>query len=106
MFRNILLPLDLTDRHQQALDVSAELAGRGAAAITLLHVIETIAGLSPSEEKDFYGRLERVARSHLDRWRKDLEKRQVSCQTEIYATDTGLPNVFDMRWRKASISSS
>jgi nucleotide-binding universal stress UspA family protein len=83
MFRNILLPLDLTDRHHQALDISAELAGGGAAAITLLHAIETIAGLSPAEERDFYGRLERAARSHLDRWRKDLEKRKFSCQMEI-----------------------
>jgi nucleotide-binding universal stress UspA family protein len=83
MFQRILLPVDLTDRHQQAIDIATELATRDGGAITLLHVIETIAGLSVEEEKDFYHRLERAARRHLDKWGKDLEKGKVSWRAEV-----------------------
>lgn len=83
MFQRILLPLDLTDRHQRALDIAAEMATAGGGTIILLHVIETIPGLSLEEEKEFYARLERAARSHLDRWGKPLTKRNVAWQGEV-----------------------
>jgi len=83
MFKRILLPVDLTDRHQQALDVAAELAAQSGGAIALLHVIETIAGLSLEEEKDFYNRLDRAARTHLDRLGKVLEKHKIFWRPEV-----------------------
>jgi nucleotide-binding universal stress UspA family protein len=83
MFQQILLPLDLTDRHQRALDIAAELAAQDKAAITLLHVIETIAGLSMEEEKGFYQRLEHAARSHLDRWGKQLRDHGVASRADV-----------------------
>ena len=49
MFHKILLPLDLTDRHQAALALAAELAGAQEGEIVLLHVIEVPPGLPVSE---------------------------------------------------------
>jgi nucleotide-binding universal stress UspA family protein len=99
MFKNILLPVDLTDRHGRVLEMAAEFATQGGGTVTLLHVIEMPAGLTLEEDRAFYNRLERTARSHLDRLGKQLEQRRVGARTEIrygnraqetvaYATDT------------------
>jgi len=99
MYKKILLPVDLTERHQPALDIAMEMARPGAATIVLLHVIELIPGLSMEEEKTFYQRLERIARRHLDRWGQKLEERKLPWKAEVlfgnratesvrYATET------------------
>jgi nucleotide-binding universal stress UspA family protein len=46
MFTKILVPVDLSNRHQQALEAAANLAKQSGAEITLLHIIEVITGLS------------------------------------------------------------
>src|SRR5262245_16803582 len=83
MYKKILLPVDLTDRHGRAMDAARELVAQGGGTVTLLHVVEIIPGLSLEEEKDFYRRLERVARAHLNRLGKQLEERQVPWQAEV-----------------------
>lgn len=83
MFKNLLIPLDLTDKHQPALQVAAELAQQRGGKVTLLHVIELIQGLGMEEERPFYDRLERVARQHLSRQSATLQGRNVPCQGEI-----------------------
>jgi nucleotide-binding universal stress UspA family protein len=82
MFKKILVPVDLTDSHSRSLDIAAHLAGEGA-EVTLLHVIELIAGLSRDEEKGFYGRLEREAREHLARLGRHLDARRVAWQSQV-----------------------
>ena len=62
MFRKILMPVDLTDRHQQALDIAGRFANEGTAEVTLLHVVEIIPGIWPEEEREFYDRIEQAAR--------------------------------------------
>jgi nucleotide-binding universal stress UspA family protein len=57
MYRRILLPLDLTDRHRPALQRATELAAQCDAEIRLLHVVATIAGLDFDSQQDFYQRL-------------------------------------------------
>jgi nucleotide-binding universal stress UspA family protein len=71
MFKKILLPVDLSNRHGPALEIGQNLARQNRAEIILLHVIELIAGLSMGEEKDFYQKLEKVAEARL----KKLEAR-------------------------------
>jgi nucleotide-binding universal stress UspA family protein len=82
VFKRILVPLDLSDKHGPALDRAAELAG-SSGEVVLLHVIESIAGLGVEEEQSFYSRLERMARDHLQRFAHLLSQRQVRCQGEI-----------------------
>jgi nucleotide-binding universal stress UspA family protein len=83
MFKNILLPVDLTERHQPVLDAAVELVRQSKGEITLLHVIEIIPGLSLDEERVFYNRLERMARAHLERLGQELTGRQVSWRLEV-----------------------
>lgn len=83
MFRKILVPVDLSDRHQQALEIGARLAKASDGEVTLLHVIEIIPGLTLEEERDFYQRLEQAALDHLTRLGRYLAENHVSRQEEI-----------------------
>jgi nucleotide-binding universal stress UspA family protein len=83
MFHNILVPLDLTDRHARALATAADLAVAGAGQVTLLHVIELIEGTSREEEQDFYARLEEAAREHMQKRGAGLAGRGVSWHGEV-----------------------
>ena len=78
MFKNILLPLDVSDRHTEAVDTAADLVGTGGGELTLFHVIEVISGVTMDEEKDFYRRLEKTARAHLDKVGERLKSRGVA----------------------------
>ena len=83
MFKNILVPVDLSDRHHQALEIAARLAKESDGEVTLLHVIELIPGLHLDEERDFYQRLERVAVDHLRQLGRYLEEHHVPRREEI-----------------------
>ncbi len=83
MFRKILVPIDLTDKHEAALVAAADAARQSGGTIELLHVIEVIPGLSMEEEKSFYQRLDRVARKHLDKWGELLTARKVEWRGEV-----------------------
>jgi nucleotide-binding universal stress UspA family protein len=83
MFKNILIPLDLTDKHQPALDLAAEFAEQSGGEVTLLHVIEIIPGLPFEEDKAFYTRLETKARGHLEKFGKPLADREIACHGEV-----------------------
>jgi nucleotide-binding universal stress UspA family protein len=83
MFTKIVVPLDLTERHQPALETAAQLARQHGGEVTLLHVIELIPGLPMEEEKTFYQRLERIAREHLERHAAVLTDRQIACRDKI-----------------------
>lgn len=88
MFNKILLPVDLSDKHQRACDIALELA-KPNGAIALLHVVELIAGLSMEEEKNFYARLEKLARRHLEHLGEGLKDRQVSWKPEVLYGNRG-----------------
>ncbi len=66
MFRHILVPTDLTDRTVKAVDVAIDIAAGADAHVTLLHVIETIAGAEFEEFSSFYQKLEKRARERLN----------------------------------------
>ena len=83
MFKKILVPVDLSDTHQQAIDIAARLAGEGDGQVTLLHVVEVIPGLWVEEERDFYNRIEAAARDHLSQLGRQLEAMQVPRREEI-----------------------
>jgi nucleotide-binding universal stress UspA family protein len=76
MFRSILLPLDLSDRHVAAVDVAAELASQSGGTVVLLHVVELIPGLPLDDEPTFYGRLEKAAQRHLEGIARRLAEEQ------------------------------
>jgi nucleotide-binding universal stress UspA family protein len=83
MYRKILVPVDLTDRHTKALDSAGHLARQAGGEVTVLHVIEPIHGASRDEEAEFYDRLERTAQAHLERQAEHLAAQQVPAQTAV-----------------------
>jgi nucleotide-binding universal stress UspA family protein len=64
-FRHILVPTDLTERTEKALQLAGKLASSDGARVTLVHVIETIDGMQFDELKPFYERMERKARTTM-----------------------------------------
>ena len=83
MFKHILLPVDLSNKHTSALEMAAELATQSGGTVTLLHVIEVIHGLSKDEEKPFYDRLERIAHRHMETLGQHLAQRQIAWQAVL-----------------------
>jgi nucleotide-binding universal stress UspA family protein len=81
MFKRILLPLDLTERHKRAIEIAVEMATQGG-ELTLLHIIEVIPGLALDEEKNFYDRLHKIADAHLARLGRTLGDRNVRWRAE------------------------
>ena len=61
-FRRILVPTDMTNRTERALELTFKLAGRGS-RVTLLHVVQTVPGLTFDDLRPFYEKLrDRAAR--------------------------------------------
>jgi nucleotide-binding universal stress UspA family protein len=89
MFKRILLPVDLSDKHQRAIDTAADLANQSGGEVILLHVIETIASLPLEEERAFYHRLEKSAREHLAKLTAALKQRRVVCRAEVLLGNRG-----------------
>ena len=65
MFRQLLVPLDFSDKNEGAIDIAIETARRDGAEVTLLHVIETIDHMDFDEMSDFYRKLETRAAAKL-----------------------------------------
>ena len=67
-FHHVLVPTDLTDRTEKALDLADKLTVAETSRITLMHVIEIVEGMQFDELKPFYDRLERKARTTMTRF--------------------------------------
>jgi len=66
VFRNILVPVDITPKNRRAVEVARDLARSSGGSVTLLHVIETL-DLPFEDLKGFYDRLQ-------DRATRDMEE--------------------------------
>ena len=89
MFRNILVPVDLTDRHERALAIAAEFAAHSGGQVTLLHVVQVVQGLPPETDPDFYRRLEDLSRRHLDGLLERLRGEAVEGRAVVRVGDRG-----------------
>jgi universal stress protein A len=87
VFTKILVPVDLTDKHQQALDIAARLANESGGEVTLVHVVEVIGDLWDAGDRDFYDRIEGLARNHLAKLGRYLEACHVPRREEILFGD-------------------
>jgi nucleotide-binding universal stress UspA family protein len=89
MFHNIVVPVDMTDRHGPAVSTAGQFAAAGGGAVTLLHVIELIHGVRREDEPAFYERLELNANAHLDRLAGGLRSQAVTVTTEVIYGERG-----------------
>ena len=83
MYRDILVPVDLTEKNAKAIDAAAELAEPGKSTLHLLHVIETIQDVPFEEIESFYEGLEQKAEIALERWAGELTSRGLQVRREI-----------------------
>ncbi|MFZ0931729.1 MAG: universal stress protein [Syntrophobacteraceae bacterium] len=67
MFKNILIPSDLTERNHKAMDIAVKLALEDSAAVTLLHVIETVEQVESEDFDKFYRQLGARAGRKIDK---------------------------------------
>ncbi len=73
MFQRVLVPTDLTDSTHSALALAVDLARRRfGSQITVLHAIARIPNLPDRELRDFYERLEHVARGRITNLLADI----------------------------------
>ena len=79
MFSNVLVPVDLTDRNARPVRTAVELVAATHGRVTLVHVIQRIAGLPLNEGRTFYTRLEKKAAARL----AALAKRRRASGVEI-----------------------
>ena len=82
MFESIVVPVDLTDRNRDAVEMARELVSQEG-RVFLLHVIETIPGIELVEERAFYAKLEKRALSHLEELSKLLGPKQDRFEAEV-----------------------
>lgn len=66
-FHHLLVPADLTERTEKALQLASTLAVPDTSRVTLVHVIETIEGMRFDELRPFYRRLEKKAHTAMTR---------------------------------------
>lgn len=84
MFKRILLPIDLSDKHAKAVELAANLAGQNGGEVVLIHVVELIAGLPIEEERAFYQRLEKTAHAHLEKLGERFKQRSVAWRARVF----------------------
>lgn len=83
MFRNLLVPIDLSDKHHRAIQVAADMANAFGATVHLLHVTEQVEGAGDDELEEFYTTLRERAARALERMRAEFAERGVEPECEI-----------------------
>ena len=87
MYKNILLPLGLSELNPAVLDVAGALASAERAKVTLIHVVQTFEGEADDETEEFYNDLQQKAEGHLKRARELLLTKDIAAQQVILLGD-------------------
>lgn len=89
MFKKLMVPVDLSNRHEKALKTAIELATLAGGEVTLLHVVEVPHGFPVEEDPEFYRRLENISHDHLSRMADRLREQGVSCRYAVRLGESG-----------------
>ena len=87
IFPRILVPTDLTERADKALDLALTLSAPDNSRVTALHVIETFRGLEFEDMKPAYQKFEKKAREKMAAARARLRKTKTELVDEIVYGD-------------------
>lgn len=84
MFKHILVPTDLTQKSEKAMDIAIKFASFDELnKITLLHVIETIEDADDKEFKEFYKKLKDRAEAEMGKMVSRYMKKEIAFDTKI-----------------------
>lgn len=84
MFKNILVPTDLSEKSTRALEIALDMADRGDdRRIIFLHIIEKIEDSDDEEFRYFYDRLASKARSKMEKIVGQYSGRKTVIDNEI-----------------------
>jgi universal stress protein A len=83
MFKNILIPTDLSENSKRALDIAVSLDPEKERSITLLHVVEIIEGDDQKEFSEFYKKLRARAKKKMADIAGQYEGRNCSIDSQI-----------------------
>lgn len=83
MFRRILAPVDFTRNSLRAVSTAGRVASVSKGEVTLLHVIERIAGDESGALRSFYRELEKSARVKMQPLVRGLERKGIRTASEI-----------------------
>ena len=97
LFKHILVPLDLSDRNERILRLAVGLARIMQSRVTLLQVIQGIAGGSTRELRNFYKGLEQRSRRTLARAAKRFVDVEVIVRPSL---SSGIPPAGSSRRRR------
>lgn len=86
MFKHILVPIDLSDRNERTLRIAVGLARITQSRVTLLHVIQGVAG-STWELRNFYKTLEQRSQRTLARAAKRFVDAEVAVRAIVVIGD-------------------
>ena len=73
MYKNILVPTDLSDKSKLSIQAALELAEEHSACVKLLHVVEKMGGEPDDEIEDFYLKLAEKASEKLVDWQQQFQ---------------------------------
>jgi len=83
MFKNILVPTDLTKKSEEAFEIAISMAKDGKAMVTLLHVIERIEGAEEEEFLGFYEKLKERAIKGIGAMKKRHKMEGIEVHEEV-----------------------
>jgi len=84
MFKNILVPTDLTKKSKKALEIAVEMAvSKDPHEVTLLHVIETIKDTAFEEFEGFYDKLKQRADKEMLEIAQNYKQANIIVKTRI-----------------------
>lgn len=83
MFKNILVPTDLSEKSNRALEIALDMADKGDRKITFLHIIERIEDSDDEEFQSFYDKLASKARIKMNEIVKKYRNRNREIDNEI-----------------------
>jgi universal stress protein A len=83
VFRHILVSIDLSERNERTLGTALALAREGRTRVTLLHVVQRVAGISRRELGSFYGHIVQKSRRKLSRAARRFADAGVPVRTAV-----------------------
>jgi nucleotide-binding universal stress UspA family protein len=83
MYRNVLIPINLSEKEQRVVEAAARVLHPEAVVATLLHVIEEIDGLAGEEGDNFYAGLRERAEKLLEQRAATLSQLDMEVRREV-----------------------